>query len=201
MIKRLLSDYSVLFLLIGNSYCIWYYLSDTSVLSSIVWIYWWQSIIIGIFNFFDILTIRSYDVSNTTLSNGKSGNHFLAFFFLMHYGFFHLVYFIFLSFGLKGHITFNFILIGLSAFTLESIISFRKKKQAEARFAISTGKIFMLPYVRIIPMHLSIMLMVFLPTISAIFFLLLKTVTDIIAYFMINKVYSPPQLNKEGKLL
>ena len=97
--KRILSNPSILFLIAGNLYCIWYYKKYPEDFATIVWIYWFQSIIIGFFNFLELLTAKNTIGNITTvnkspkeLSKGCS-----AFFFLFHYGIFHLVYFIFKS--------------------------------------------------------------------------------------------------------
>ena len=58
-----------------------------------------QSVIIGLFNFIDLLTIKNYDAANFKLNDApvtEKNKGCMAWFFLLHFGFFHLVYGIFL---------------------------------------------------------------------------------------------------------
>src|SRR4030042_6437502 len=72
-------------------------------LPTIMWLYWWQSVTIGIFNFFRILKVKDISTEGL-LINGKPAEptkktqRYIAFFFLAHYGGFHLAYMIFLFF-------------------------------------------------------------------------------------------------------
>jgi hypothetical protein len=191
MLKRLFSNPSLFFLLLGNLYCIRYFQKHPDGFATVVWIYWFQSVIIGLFNFLFLLTIKNFDASNFTV-NGKPATNInkgcMAWFFLGHYGFFHFVYAIFLlvGFGL-GALDTQLLLIGVVAFFLESILNFIRQKQLESYGAFQIGAMFFMPYVRIIPMHFVILLPAIFGWQPSLLFLILKMVADIISFMLYQK--------------
>jgi hypothetical protein len=98
-----------------------------------------------------------------------------AWFFLFHFGFFHLVYGIFLltDFGIRS-VDSRVLLIGIGAFFLECLINFIRHKRMERTMSVNLGAMFFLPYLRIIPMHLMILLPAFLGWKPSMLFLVLK---------------------------
>jgi len=69
---------------------------------TVLWLYWWQSVVIGFFNVVKILSLREFSTAGFKLGNTPAQpttftKVFTAFFFLFHFGFFHVVYAIFLS--------------------------------------------------------------------------------------------------------
>ena len=114
-----------------------------------------------------------------------------AWFFLMHYGFFHLGYCIFLlvQFGIST-VDKNFLLLGVAAFLAETILAFIKQKRMEQNTRINFGAVFLLPYLRILPMHLMIIIPAFLGVKPSIVFLLLKMGADILSYIFYQRLYS-----------
>lgn len=194
MIKRIFSSPSLLFLIIGNLYCIWYYENHADSFPTIVWIYWFQSVIIGLFNFLDLLTIKNYTSGDFKMNNKpvtSENKGCTAWFFLVHYGGFHLAYFVFLvsQLGVRG-IDFLVLLLGVAAFFLESILNFIRQKQLERTITFNLGTMFMLPYLRIIPMHLMILGPAFLGWKPSLIFLVLKTVADILSFLLYHHIYS-----------
>lgn len=194
MLKKALTNPSLLFLLAGNLYCIWYFQNHPDGFATIVWIYWFQSIIIGLFNFLFLLTVKNYDAANFTM-NGKpvtAGNKgCAAWFFLFHYGFFHFVYAIFLLVGLGvKSIDSKLLLIGVAAFFLESILSFIRQKQMESRVVMPIGTLFFLPYLRIFPMHLMILLPEIFGWQPSILFLGLKMVADLLSFLLYEHLFN-----------
>ncbi len=192
MVKKYFS-LSFLFLLVGNFYCIYYFSTNKDSFDTIIWIYWMQSVIIGLFHFLDLLTLKDFDPTGFKFNNqqvqpGKNGC--VALFFLIHYGIFHLVYGIFLStrVGLSG-INFHFLLLGIAAFLMESFIDFLHKKRVEQQIHVKLGLLFSLPYLRIIPMHVFIMIPVLAGNTGSIVFLLLKFVADILSYIAYQRVF------------
>ncbi len=114
-----------------------------------------------------------------------------AFFFLFHFGFFHFVYAIFLLTGFSAGANAKIVLITGGIFLVEStldLISRRSSKQKGEKENI--GKIFLVPYLRIIPMHLMILLPGFLGYGASVTFLILKTVADIGMYIATSGVRS-----------
>ena len=193
MLKKIFSNPSIFFLLAGNIYCIWYYESHPQAFTTVIWIYWFQSITIGIFNFLDLLTVKNYDSSNfkvndKSLITGSKGC--TAWFFLFHYGVFHVVYCIFLlvDFGINS-VNKMVLLAGVATFFLESIINFIRQKQIERTGTININSMFFLPYLRIIPMHLMILLPVFFGWKPSLLFLGLKTGADILSFLLYHHIY------------
>jgi hypothetical protein len=195
MLKKFLQEPELLILLAGNALCIWYFIDDTDGFSNIIWVYWCQSVIIGMFNFFDLLTIKNFSatdfkINDAPVTNANKGC--MAWFFLLHYGGFHIAYFVFLVVQYHVGIDLNFLLLGIGAFFLESLLIFRRKKIIEKERALNIGYIFFLPYLRIIPMHLTILVPSFLGWGPSIIFLVLKTAADIAFYFIARRIYFKP---------
>ncbi|HRI19848.1 MAG TPA: DUF6498-containing protein [Panacibacter sp.] len=194
MFKKYFTNPSLLFLIAGNLYCIWYYENHPGGFATIVWIYWLQSIIIGFFNFLDLLTIKNYDATDFKINNEpvtEKNSGCIAWFFLLHYGFFHLGYCIFLliDFGIST-VDKNFLLLGAGAFLMESLLGFIKRRQLENEIKPNIGSIFFLPYLRILPMHLMILLPAFTGIQPSLIFLILKMAADIFSYMLFHFVYS-----------
>ena len=194
MFKKYFVDPSLLFLLAGNLYCIWYYENHTSGFNTVVWIYWMQSVIIGFFNFIDLLTIKNYDTTGFKMNNApvtENNKGCMAWFFLFHYGMFHLAYCIFLliQFGIIT-VDRKFFFLAVAAFLFESLLGFMKHKQIEREIKLNAGTLFFLPYLRIVPMHLMILLPAFSGWQPSGIFLALKMVADILSYALYHHIYS-----------
>jgi len=193
MFKNLFNP-SFLFLLAGNIYCIWYYQNNPGAFTTVVWIYWFQSVTIGLFNFIDLLTIKNFDPGEMRLNNQpvtESNKGCTAWFFMVHYGGFHLGYAIFIlkDFGVRSVNT-SVLLLGVGAFFLEAIIGFVRQKQLEQTVKFKIGSLFFLPYLRIVPMHLMILLPAFFGWKPSIIFLGLKMAADILSFFLYHHLYS-----------
>ncbi len=202
MIKNLFRNPSFLFLLAGNLYCIWYYQNNPRSFATVVWIYWFQSVTIGLFNFIDLLTIKNFDGGGLKLNDQEvttSNKGCTAFFFLVHYGFFHVGYAVFLlvDFGVKT-INGTVLLLGVGTFFLESILNFMRQKQLERTLTVNLGTLFFLPYLRIVPMHLMILLPKFFGWQPSLLFLGLKMVADILSFMLYQHIWSNNKLiNKQ----
>lgn len=191
---KIFTDPSFLFLLAANFYCLYYYENNESDFSTIVWIYWLQSISIGLFTFLELLTLKNYDAANFTMNDQpvtEKNKGCAAWFFLLHYGMFHFVYGIFLLVQhTDGLVHQTILLIGFAGFLMEGILGFRQHKLAEASVKVSIGTIFFLPYVRIVPMHLMILGPAFLGWQPGTIFLVLKIFADIISYIIYRSIYN-----------
>lgn len=193
MLKKIFSNPSLLFLLAGNLYCIWYFQNHPDGFATVVWIYWFQSIIIGLFNFLFLLTVKNFDTSNFTMNDKpvKAENKgCMAWFFLVHYGFFHLGYAVFLlvDFGVRS-LDIQLLWIGVVAFFLESIMNFIRQKQMEKRVSFQISTLFFMPYLRIVPMHLMILLPAFFGWQPSMLFLVLKMAADFLSFILLQKQY------------
>ena len=182
-----------LLLLLGNFYCIYYFTTHANGFDTVIWIYWSQSMIIGLFNFLDLLTVKNFDANDLKINGQpmqKGKNGCAAFFFLFHYGMFHLVYFIFIAtrLGLQSAIS-KVVLIGILLFLVESLVSFLYRKRMEQTRTINYGVLFILPYLRIIPMHIFIMIPVFMGIGGSILFLILKFIADILSFISYGRLF------------
>ncbi len=196
MLKRIFSNPAIFFLLFGNLYCIWYYQSHPDAFGTIVWIYWFQSVTIGLFNFLDLMTVETFDTSSLKLNGQpvtKASKGCAAWFFLVHYGIFHLVYGIFLitfTFSKHWHVDKMILLLGIATFFLETLLNFMRLKKLEKAMTMNIGAMFFLPYLRIVPMHLMILLPSFLGIQPSILFLILKTIADVLSYLLYHHIFS-----------
>ncbi|MEI6887285.1 MAG: DUF6498-containing protein, partial [bacterium] len=119
-----------------------------------------------------------------------------ALFFLVNYGLFHFAYLTFIASGLQfgtnkqslPPFDFNFILLGGLIFFLNHIYSYYKNKPKDNEKQ-NLGKIFLFPFIRIIPMHLIIFLGAAFAQINyniplLLVFLILKTIADLIMHIV-----------------
>ena len=200
--KETFKSLSVWSLLTSNLLIALFTIIEKQSVLNILWIYWFQSVIIGVFNFFKIITLKDYTVdgmkmNGKPLTKSKSAKIGVAVFFLFHYGFFHLVYAVFLSAFIligaisKGGIDVTFILLTSMIFFIHYLVEFIFTFRQEQLTVHSLPKLMFVPYKRIIPMHLTIILSGFVLVGGAfgsvnhnitilLIFIGLKTVMDII---------------------
>ena len=192
-LQKILRDPAFWALMAFNIILIVEYRDDPNYYTTIVWIFWIQSVIIGIFNFFDMLTLHKV-TENFTLNNKVTGTGeskgCLSFFFLVHYGGFHLGYLIFLSISFKfSAIDFSVLKFAFLSLLACTLIQFIQYKTVYRNVPRSITKMFFLPYLRIVPMHLTILLPEFLDWQPGMTFLILKTVFDLIGHLATTPYY------------
>ncbi len=207
-------DKSTKLLVFSNIITIIFALLEGWNLNNVLWVYWFQSVIIGYFNYKRILKLENFTTENFTIDNQpvsptEKSKKQVADFFLMHYGFFHLIYFIFLV-GISSSSFNNYLGFSLAIGTLSFIASiftfyynhktsFETNYQEDLRGKVNIGTLMFMPYARIIPMHLiiifagnftssniniylnSITVPIF-STLTMLFFLSLKTIADVIMH-------------------
>jgi hypothetical protein len=167
--KEMFKSFSVWSLLISNLLIALFTIIENQSVLNVLWIYLFQSVIIGVFNFFKILSLKEFAVDGLRVNNKpvkqtKVAKVSVATFFLFHYGFFHFVYAIFLfsffSMGdiIKGGIDSSFILLTSLIFFVNYLGEFIFTFRREQAIVQSLPKLMMTPYKRIIPMHLTIIL-------------------------------------------
>ncbi len=186
MLKKF-RDPSIVFLLITNLWCIYLFYKDPESFGTIVWIYWFQSILIGIFNFLDMITFIDHYKEPQLQKNPRIAQGCTGLFFLGHYTGFHLAYLLFL-FKYKPN-NWDFLLLTVAAFLLENIISFRRKKIYQKHHQVSGTYLFFIPYLRILPMHLMLLGPQLFNISPSAFFLVLKTFADIGFYSLTERMY------------
>ena len=121
---------SLWFLIFSNFVTIFLAITQDWSLVSIMWVYWFQSITIGFFNFVRILQLKEFSteglrINGQSVEPTQSTKIRTAFFFLVHYGLFHFGYMIFL---LSGNFAIpygqNFDILELKSIFLTAIIFF-----------------------------------------------------------------------------
>jgi hypothetical protein len=155
----------------------------------LIWIYWSQSVTIGVTNYIKMRRLE------TSAGSRKAG---FSSFFLLHYGFFHFIYLLFIlaftfageELPLKGEVPIQWfwVMVTVVTFILNHFFSYfynRKQDQAKA----SIDRLFFFPYARIVPMHLTLIFgagaEVFFPGVvhaPLYLFLSLKTVADVVMH-------------------
>ena len=203
-VQKIIRDPSFWALIFLNVFFIYEYKEDSIQYTTIIWLYWCQSVLLGIFNFFDMLTLKNASVENMTI-NGKpatvaQAKGCLPIFFLFHYGIFHLVYFIFLAVDLNlssaGFSVLKWALLGL---IINQVIYFVQNKTIYANVSRNMGTMFFTPYLRIVPMHLTILLPKFIGWTPVITFLVLKTIFDVLGHIITTKYYwEKAEVSNEG---
>jgi hypothetical protein len=190
MLKRLASDYNLWFLLAFNLYLIWYYGQHPQSFKTLACLYWVQSIIIGLFTFIGLLTDRMEPTEMIVngvpkIVTGQGGC--MAFFFLFHYGMFHLVYAVFLLAVIEGKLDFQLLMYGAGIIFLGAVSSFIRDRVGKKESTSNLGLSFFVPYLRIIPMHLMILAPTFFGLGRIGVFLWLKMFMDLIMYLLTSK--------------
>ena len=132
-------------------------------IETLLWPYWFQSVIIGWYSRKRVLALKSFSTDGLTM-NGQPvpveprSLRSVARFFTLHYGFFHAVYLTFLL--NKGTPLGVWDWLGVSgvavSFAISHRQSFQQNLEADARGRPNLGALMFLPYLRILPMHFTI---------------------------------------------
>ena len=197
--RNLLSDPSLWLLLFSNLVTIYFATKDGWNLPTILWVYWFQSITIGFFNFIRILQLEEFSTEGFKINgqhaqSTQSTKKFTAFFFLFHYGLFHFVYFVILLAGTFTNAygqsidsaALKLILLTALLFFINHLFSYYYNKPRDTKKQ-NIGSLMFYPYARIIPMHLTIILGSFFVD-GLLFFLILKTFSDAVMHIVEHKV-------------
>ena len=205
--KKVAIDPSFWILLIVNGYLVYKYEQNPDIFSTLVWLYWSQSIIYGFFAFLTMSTLPEPDVKVNQLTVVERGDKpegkvtylaAAAWFFVFHYGFFHLVYFVFLLTITKLNLfDWQFFKYCLAVFFTAQLANFIQYKLQKQKAPADFGRLLAIPYLRIIPMHLCILVPAFLNVAGLTVFLVLKVVADAVMYVVTNSNY---QRNNLGDL-
>lgn len=199
-LSYILGDASLWSLLFSNLVTIYFAVQEGWNLSVLMWIYWFQSVTIGIFNFLRILKLEEFSTEGVLINNKPvdptaSTKRTIAFFFLFHYGFFHLVYFFFLSadavlalFSPSANPKdAYYILLSALLFFANHLLSFIYNRPRDSKKQ-NIGTLMFYPYARVLPMHIIITLAGIFGALMLPFFLLLKTCSDAIMHVMERKI-------------
>ena len=205
--KSLFGDPSLWFLLLSNLATIFFAIKGNWNLSTVMWVYWFQSITIGFFNFIRILQLKEFSTEGFKI-NGQPAQPtqgtkiFTAFFFLFHYGLFHFGYMMFLLRGTftkayvnaPNFIELKYIFLTALLFFINHLFSYFYNRPKDTKKQ-NIGSLMFYPYVRIIPMHLTIIFG--LASDSALpLFLVLKTFADGIMHIIEHNVLRKGELQE-----
>lgn len=158
---------STLSLVFSNVLVIIFAIVDRLSAIDVLWIYWSQSVIIGIFNFIKILSLKEFSTEGLKQGNKpvlptRGAKISTAIFFLIHYGFFHLIYSVFLGgFSSFAHTSnsgsgISYLFYSSAIFFVSYLIEFINSRNEENEEFPNLGYLMFAPYARIIPMHLTI---------------------------------------------
>lgn len=157
-------------------------------LALLIWPYWIQSVIIGWYARKRMLALKKFSTKGFTSNDqpvpeNEKGKRSTASFFVIHYGFFHLGYLVFLLAIARVDSAWDTFWILVCGFSYV----FAQRKTCEQQIASDSvgkpnlGKLMFLPYLRILPMHLTIIFgMMGGSTFSILFFIALKAIADIL---------------------
>lgn len=155
----------------------------------IVWPYWFQSVVIGVFHRPRILALQHFNTEGFT-SNGRAvpvseqGKRDTALFFTLHYGFFHFMFGAFLlALAFPAAADWKWIGFGAAVFALQLWLTQRARLEADAQCDINLGAMLFLPYVRVMPIALGVAVVGYLhdrPIALLAAFGLLKTGADVL---------------------
>ncbi len=186
-----LNDASLWGIVAGNVLTLVLAITQQWPASEIIWIYWWQSVFIGVANFYRLWTIKEFSTKGFT-SNGQrvpetqAGARSTAIFFAAHYGIFHFVYMTFLfsmsdrSELLPATMIDNILAVtAIAGFFASHLFSLRYNATRDFKSKKpNIGSLMFYPYLRIIPMHLTIIIGGALGAFSLIIFVGLKAIAD-----------------------
>ena len=130
----------------------------------LMWPFWMQSVIIGYFAFKRMMSLENFSTEGLK-SNGRpvpeteAGKRSTAFFFLAHFGIFHLVYLFFLLGNHGGYGPLEVIaLVGCGlGYLFSQRDTYAAQHAADLRGRPNLGALMFLPYLRVVPMHLGVM--------------------------------------------
>ncbi len=155
-------------------------------------LYWGQSVVIGVSNVFRMLALERFSTENFTMNNRPveptpATKIQVAGFFAVHYGLFHVVYFVFLVFADRGAVVLDPWFWGCTAvFGLNHLWSHRYNRELDRQGTPNIGTLMFTPYLRIVPMHLTIIFGGLFAggPLALLMFGALKTVADVVMHLV-----------------
>jgi hypothetical protein len=158
------ADHSVWVLIAANLAALLIAYLTRMSLRELMLVYWIQSVIIGITSAIRILNLERFSteglkMNNQPVSEDPGSKLMVAGFFVLHYGFFHFVYLMFVTFDAKdaapGGSAAGYLLCAL-VFAANHGYSMLQNIRRDATGKPNLGTLMFLPYARIFPMHLTI---------------------------------------------
>ena len=190
--SRIYLNRSVIALILANLVTIVFAVVEKWDLSYVMLIYWAQSVIIGLFNWKRILDLKQFStkgfqINDRPVKPTRATQLQTAFFFLLHYGFFHFIYLIFLASEKRtlSAVPVLGLVVCVATFIVNHFFSYLHNRKTDATRKPNIGTIMFFPYARIIPMHLTLLSGQYFAAGSRgalVLFLALKTLADVIMH-------------------
>lgn len=166
-------------------------------LAPLLFIYWAQSVVIGTFHVRRILNLDEFTTTGLKTNGrpvapGVKAQRQIAGFFAVHYGFFHLVYMVFVLTGINtggGFASGSWwaLVGGVLVFAFNHYFSYLQNRELDGQGKPNIGTMLFLPYARILPMHLMIVMGATIggeSRTALIIFIALKTIADAIMHIV-----------------
>jgi hypothetical protein len=154
---------SLLALAAGNLLVMGAYALGRVGLAEVLWTYWLQSVAIGVFNVLRIRRLDGFSTEGLT-SNGhpvprtEAAKRSTARFFALHYGAFHVAYFVMLLARYRPEAgAWLWLLPAGIGLLLSERDTFARHRRTDPTWEPNLGTLLFLPYLRVIPMHLSLL--------------------------------------------
>jgi hypothetical protein len=194
------ADHALMGIFITNLLAIGIALFTGGGLAALLWPYWVQSVVIGYYARRRMMLLERFSTDGVVVNNSpvaatpatarRMGN-----FFALHYGAFHAGYIVFLMamsaderFGGGSTNLFWMALIAIG-FVVSHGTSHREHVEADLRGTPNIGLLIALPYVRIIPMHITIIVGMMLSSgTGLLLFGGLKTLADLVMHKVEHRV-------------
>lgn len=191
--NKILSDPAFWALLAVNAVVVYRYEQQPELFYTLIWLYWSQNILFGIFNYADIKTTKTLYVSPAQSGGNVPDKDYIPasiWFYTRLYFFFHVAYCIFLvTFFKGGIINWPFFFTFLLIFAICQLISFVQHKVQNKGKAGDVSQMTTRPFIRVVPVHLCIMIAGFMHAGMLTVFLLLKVITDQVMYVLTTNYY------------
>lgn len=191
---RLRSHVSTITIILANILTIAFAIVYKWDIADVLWIYWAQSLIIGIFHFFTILEQKQFSTEgferySQPIPATISTLHKVAGFFIFHYVILHLIFLAFLVYlwELTPSMSALNLALCIVAFLGAHSFSYWKNRRKFADTRQNIWWLMFYPYARIIPMWLTLTVGINFArdySITLITFLILKTCADVIMHVL-----------------
>jgi hypothetical protein len=194
-------DRSLWGLVAANAFTLITALGAGWTLKSILLVYWGQSVVIGLAFVVRILSLDRFSTKGLKVNDRRppetaATKRSMAMFFLMHYGFFHAIYLVFLfAFAMEDGVPLGFdlpYLLAIAAFAVNHAYSLRYNIDIDRRGCPNIGSLMFIPYMRVFPMHFIIIIggNLNFAAVTLPLFVLFKTVADVGSHLLEHHLLS-----------
>jgi len=189
--NRILTDPTFWVLIALNGYLVFRFYRQQDIFITLIFLYWSQSMLLGIFTTLDILTTRNPKPIETEtpkvvtgLMKGGKPRISSARFFIAAFAGLHLFYlpFLFTMKSGRAPIDWEFFKYFFYLFLAGQIISFIQHKVQQSRHPEAPTPSPFTAFIRVLPMHLTIIFASFFTGGAVGIFLILKSVADVVMY-------------------